>query len=289
VYALFWNKDLFKEAGLDPETPPKTMEELVQFAEKLTKTDADGNITQLGFLPDFSWSHLDTYALMHQAAPFSADGANVTINSPEFVEAMNWQRQFYNKLGFDAIDKFKQGFGEYSSPENGFYSGKLAMMLEGEWQPKFMREAGVNLNYGVTAPPHPEANPERAGTVSVGGTVMIIPEGVKTPDLSAKALAFLQSEKPLADFMVGNNNLPTTKQSAQDPRFREDPNFAVFMDLLASPNAGSWPRTPINSEVNTVIGEAEEQSFRDPSFGIKSFLDGKMQELQAQLDKANGK
>src|SRR5918997_2267833 len=36
---LYWNKDLFKEAGLDPEKPPKTWQEQLAFAEKLTKRD----------------------------------------------------------------------------------------------------------------------------------------------------------------------------------------------------------------------------------------------------------
>ncbi len=34
MYALFWNKDMFEAAGLDPNTPPKTMEELAEFADK---------------------------------------------------------------------------------------------------------------------------------------------------------------------------------------------------------------------------------------------------------------
>lgn len=287
VYALYWNKALFKEAGLDPEKPPETLEELEQYAEKLTKVDADGNITQLGFLPDFSWSHLDTYSLLFGGSPVSPDGTQITFNSPEFVQAMDWQRKFYNTLGFDKIDKFKQGFGEYSSPQNGFYSGKLGMMIEGEWQPNFIRDAGVNLDYGVAAPPHPAANPERKGTVSVAGTIMAIPAGVRNPDLSAKALAFLQGPKPLADFMVNNKNLPTTQAAAADPRFREDAKFAVFMDLLAGPNAKSHTLTPINSEVNAAIGEAEEQSFRDPSFDLKAFLDEKAKALQPELDKVN--
>ncbi|MFC1465114.1 MAG: extracellular solute-binding protein [Candidatus Brachytrichaceae bacterium NZ_4S206] len=290
VYALFWNKDLFKEAGLDPERPPETLEELALFAEKLTKYDADGNLTQIGFLPNFSWSHIDTYALAFGAAPFSEDGTKVTINSPEFIQAMEWQRQFYTKVGFDKIDKFTQGFGEYSSPQAGFNAGKVAMMIEGEWQPKFIREAGVtNLNYGIAAPPHPANHPERAGTVSVGGTVMAIATGVKNPELSAKALAFLQSPGPLADFMVFNNNLPTTKSAAQDPRFRQDEKFAIFMDLLAGPNAKSFTRTPINSEVFAAISEAEEMSFRDPNFDLKAFLDAKAAELQPLLDKANSR
>src|SRR3954470_381819 len=43
---LYWNKDAFKEAGLDPEKPPATWAEHLAFAEKLTKRDASGNVSQ---------------------------------------------------------------------------------------------------------------------------------------------------------------------------------------------------------------------------------------------------
>ena len=46
--ALFWNKKLFREARLDPEKPPKTLDELVMMAKKLTKRDRAGNIIQVG-------------------------------------------------------------------------------------------------------------------------------------------------------------------------------------------------------------------------------------------------
>ena len=49
--ALHWNKALFREAGLDPERPPRTLAELDAMAEKLTKYDEDGHIVQLGFTP----------------------------------------------------------------------------------------------------------------------------------------------------------------------------------------------------------------------------------------------
>ena len=47
--AVYYNKAHFRQAGLDPEKPPKTLEELFQVAEKLTKVDASGTVTQLGF------------------------------------------------------------------------------------------------------------------------------------------------------------------------------------------------------------------------------------------------
>ena len=45
---LYWNKELFKEAGLDPEKAPATWAEQAAFAQKLTKRDASGNVTQWG-------------------------------------------------------------------------------------------------------------------------------------------------------------------------------------------------------------------------------------------------
>ncbi len=45
---MYWNKEAFKEAGLDPETPPQTWDELVAFGKKLTKKDASGNVTRWG-------------------------------------------------------------------------------------------------------------------------------------------------------------------------------------------------------------------------------------------------
>ena len=45
---LYWNKEAFKEAGLDPDTPPGTWDDMVAFGKKLTKTDSSGNVSQWG-------------------------------------------------------------------------------------------------------------------------------------------------------------------------------------------------------------------------------------------------
>src|SRR6187397_3004809 len=42
---LYWNKDAFKEAGLDPEKGPASWDQMVEYAKKLTKSDASGNVT----------------------------------------------------------------------------------------------------------------------------------------------------------------------------------------------------------------------------------------------------
>ncbi len=52
-WGFFWNTDAFTAAGLDPTKPPKTLDELWDYAEKLTIYNADGSLTQVGFIPNY--------------------------------------------------------------------------------------------------------------------------------------------------------------------------------------------------------------------------------------------
>ena len=261
VYALFWNKDLFEEAGLDPEKPPKTMEELAQFADKLTKKDDTGNLSQVGFIPDFSWGHNDLYVSMFGGYWYNADGTQMTIDSQPMIDSYKWQQQFYSKYGADKVLAFTSATGDYMSPDQGFYAGKIAMMVDGEWQvgTNFIQKFKPELNYGVVAFPPPADHPERANTVVSQGTVALIPNGVKDKDASARLLAWMMSPDILAEEMSTNFNLPTSKKAAADPRFQQNANFKIFMDLMASPNAKPAITTPITSELNTELASIEEK------------------------------
>lgn len=261
LYALFWNKDLFEAAGLDPEKPPATMEELVEFNDKLTKVAADGSIEQIGFIPDQAWGHNDLYTALFGGFWYNEDGTELTANSQPMIDSLNWQKQFYEKYGYDKVLEFASGFGEYSSPDNPFYAGKLAMVVEGEWQtgPNFISLYKPELNYGVTAFPPPASNPERAGTAVAQGSVVVIPSRAKNKEMSAKLLAWMMSPEIVAEEMYANANLPTSKKAAQDPRFQENPMFKVFIDLMSNPNVKTLITTPIGLELNEALTSVEEQ------------------------------
>lgn len=287
LYALFWNKDMFEAAGLDPERPPQTMEELVEFADKLTVIGDGGKIEQIGFIPDLSWSHFDLYVSMFGGFWYNEDGTQLTANTQAMKDAMLWQQQFYTKYGVDNVLAFASGFGEYSSPDHPFYAGKVAMMVEGEWQtgPNFIANFKPELNYGVAPFPPPAAHPERANTVVAQGTVVVIPARAQNPDASAKLLAWMMSPEIVADEMVANANLPTSKKAAQDARFAENPKFKVFLDLMNSPNAKWIVTTPISLEFNDALGQVEEQVLHTGADPVP-LLDALQAEFAPKLEEA---
>ncbi|MBM4427197.1 MAG: extracellular solute-binding protein [Chloroflexi bacterium] len=290
AYALFWNKDLFEAAGLDPEKPPSTMEELVEYAEKLTVVGPDGSLEQVGFIPNHSWSHTDLYVRNFGGFWYSDDGSALTANSQAMIDALTWQQQFYTKYGVDNLQAFASGFGEYSSPDAPFYAGKVAMMVEGEWQvgPNFIPKLKPELNYGVAAFPPPADHPERAGTIVNQGTAVVIPTGVADKEASAKLLAWMMSPAIVAEEFCYNANLPTSKKAAEAQCFKDlGEKFQVFVDLMASPNAYAVITTPISFEMNDALGAAEEAILltgADP----KETLDAVQAEFEPKFKEAMG-
>ena len=123
---LYWNKELFKEAGLDPETPPKTWAEQVEFAQKLTKRDASGNVTQWGMqIPSSGFPYWLFQALTTQAGSILANSAGDKTDyaNPAVVEALQYW--------VDLSQKHKvhpPGIVEWGTTPRDFFERKVAMM-----------------------------------------------------------------------------------------------------------------------------------------------------------------
>ncbi|MEI6290206.1 MAG: extracellular solute-binding protein [Chloroflexota bacterium] len=262
MYALFWNKEMFEAAGLDPNTPPKTMEELVQFSEKITTVGADGKIEKIGFLPNQGWGHNDLYVRMFGGFWYNDDGTKLTANSQPMIDSYLWQQQFFTKYGADKVTAFASGFADaYMSPDYPFYTGKMAMYVDGEWMtgPNFISKFKPEQSYGVAPFPPPADHPERANTAVVQGTVAVIPSNSKNKEDSAKLLAWMMSPAVIAEEFCFNANLPTSKKAAEDKCFTENPKFKIFTDLMSSPNAKFVVTTPITSELIDALGQVEEK------------------------------
>ena len=308
VDALFWNKDLFAAAGLDPERPPQTMEELFEYANKLTVRDEKGELGQVGFIPDFSRPHADLYVQMFGGAIYGDGGADLTVSSQPVIDALSWQVQIYDIYAPEDVKDFVSSFTPYmtsrhamyagkrldcqhchrsspiqngKTPDAGFYQGRIAMMVSGEWQvsPNAPVREESRANYGVAPFPPPSAHPEQANTTVVQGPVVIMPAGAMDKEAAANLLAWMTSPEILAEAAYANSELPSSRTSAQDPRFQQIPNFEVFVDLMAHSNARPAVTMPISLELNEALGQAEEEMLHeggDPALLLK--------EIQAEFE-----
>lgn len=123
---FFWNKDAFKEAGLNPDAGPKNWEEVVDFATKLTKRDANGNVTRWGMqVPSSLTSYwlLQGYVAQNGGSIAETTGDKTYFDAPEVVEAL----QYWADLALKH-KVMKPGVIEWATNPKDFFEGRAAMI-----------------------------------------------------------------------------------------------------------------------------------------------------------------
>lgn len=186
VSYLYWNKELFKAAGLNPETPPTTLDELATYAEKLTVPSKHqyGLLLPKGTYPQFLWAN---------GGDVDDPSSNKNLlNSDANLKTLEWlQNLTVNKK---VSPKSITG----SDADTLFQSGQGAMYMSGPWQINGLRAQGIN--FGVTSVPKGSA-----GAYSpAGGCAFEIPAGT---DSAKKAAAY-----EFMKFWLSDDTLKTWSQ-----------------------------------------------------------------------------
>ena len=282
--ALHWNKDLFVEAGLDPNRPPVTLEELDEMAKRLTVRDEEGQLLRMGFLPpepgwwNWAWGYWFGGKLW--------DGScRLTPDSPENIAAYRWVQSYAKNYGVQGVDTFRGGFGNFSSPQNAFLSGKVAMVLQGVWMSNFIDEYAPQMKGRWGAAPFPSAVPGLEKVTLVEEDILVIPAGAKHPDEAFKFIAFVNSQEGSELLAVGQKKFPPLKEIS--PTFIEkhpNPFIEVFIDLAKSPNAHYSPMIGIWSEYGDELSATFEEIWlqqTSPEEGLTSIRE----RLQKKLDR----
>lgn len=225
--ALFWNKKLFRDAGLDPARPPQTLDELVDTAKKLTTRDAGGHLVQAGIALDMGLQdhHWLREVLIRQMGgqPYSTDGRTVAYNGPSGVRAVTW----YTDLAL----RHKVGeFGFLTDGVTAFRSGKAGLMIDGSFRlAAFDGQAG--LDYGVAELPAYEGKRANFASYWVNG---ITPRatGAKK-DAAAKFLRFITTPAAMELWLEKVGELPARKAVAERDSVRTHPKYGAFIRGLS--------------------------------------------------------
>ncbi len=281
--ALHWNRRLFREAGLDPERPPRTLAELDAFAEKLTKRDPKtGEYTQMGFLPQepgwwpWAWGFWFGGKLWNGSDTITAD-------APENVRAFEWIASYSKKHGVGAIQRFASGFGNFSSPQNAFLSSKVAMELQGVWMHNFIQMYASGMQWG--AAPFPSGVAGKDNISIADADVIVIPRGSRHPEEAWEFIRFANSQKGMEILCNGQRKFsPLAKVSAQFWEKHEHPYIKLFSDLAKSPSICTAPQTGVLNRYQDELRVAFDK-VRNLSATPKEALAEVRERVQQSLDR----
>ncbi len=123
---MYYNKEAFREAGLDPEQPPKSWDELAEMGQKLVKKDADGQVERWGaMIPSTGYPYWMFGALAKQngAVLMNSAGNETYFNQPEMVEALSYWRDLSRKYHV-----MPEGTIEWGTLRQNFLEQKTAIM-----------------------------------------------------------------------------------------------------------------------------------------------------------------
>ncbi len=230
--ALFWNKDMFAEAGLSG--PPETLAEMVDYAKKLTKKDADGNYLSVGFAvdtdgQDHHWWR-EVLIRLYGGAPYSDDGKNVIYTSEAGAKALKYLTDF------ESIHKTGAN-GFMNRGQDAFAAGKAGMVLDGSFRiSKFVKQEG--LNFAISELPGHEGKRYNFSSYWING-ISSKAAGEKKA-AAEKFLQYLTSDEAMQLWLDTVGELPAKPAVALIDANKTHPLYGPFIRGLSYANATAF-------------------------------------------------
>ncbi|MCI3921109.1 ABC transporter substrate-binding protein [Paenibacillus sp. TRM 82003] len=218
--ALFYNKKMFDEAGLQP---PTTWEELAVAAKQLTKWNGD-KLEVSGF--SLGDPGLFNMYLQQAGGTMLTEDGKTNFNNDKGMAVLEYWNRLLNE---DKVYKigFETGLGEGT---DAFVTGKLAMHYTGPWMLSTYKKYGQELDFGVVPPP---AGPNGDKGSIMGGFGLVIPEGSKHKEEAWEFIKWWMADKDnMMLWAKTSMNIPPFKPALEDPFFKDDPVWQPFLQTL---------------------------------------------------------
>jgi multiple sugar transport system substrate-binding protein len=267
--ALYYNKAVLRDAGLDDSRGPATIERLDEHHARITRASAKGagsssGIDRVGFLhrePGW-WNWLWPYHFGGPIIDTSSAQGTALFDAPHTLRAYEWLAGYPRALpgGVQAEQTFRQGLGNYGTPQNGFLTGKVAMVVQGPWLANMISTYAPDLDYGVAPFPCAQSTTDPAAPVSLVDTdVLCIPRGCRHPQEAMAFIAFTQRPDMTEKLALAHCKVNPLAAPPSEVFVRSHPNRGLAVhDALADsarafvvPQTRAWP--PIKDEFDSAV------------------------------------
>jgi sn-glycerol 3-phosphate transport system substrate-binding protein len=229
---LYYNKDLFRAAGLDPEVPPKTWPELGAAARKLRASGA-----VCGFTTSWpSWINIENFAAFHNlpistmANGFGGLDAELNFNSPAMVRHIAQLVQWQATKAFDYSGRAQSAEPRFQKGECGIFLGSSATRADIKANSKF------EVGYGML-PYSPDVAGAPQNTIIGGATLWVLRDRPRDEYKGvAKFFAYLSKPEVQAAWHQNTGYLPVTRAAFDLTRaqgfYDRDPGAAISIEQI---------------------------------------------------------
>jgi multiple sugar transport system substrate-binding protein len=246
VSALFYNKDLFTRAGLDPDKPPTSLAELRSYADKITALGGDVkgyylpgncagcNIFTVGPLMWASGAKIEATGKGDE--PLTGDGVKQVL---QFERDMVASRNVHDGDRAENGETFHLQFG----------SGKVGMMGTGNFNITLARQQNPKMNFGIALLPGMAPN---SSASFIGGDLVVVPKGSKRVADAVNFMKFLLSDEVQVEVYAKALNLTTRTDMVDNKYFQAEP---LVQDVAKALNVGRTPySTTFFEQINSPQG-----------------------------------
>lgn len=246
---MYYNKDAFAEAGLDPEKPPNTWDDMATVAQKLTKREGDRTSRWGVELPleAFNWFY---YALTYAngGETLSPDGTKVLWDQPKNVEALQYW--------YDLVNKYKvtPAYTPWNDGPPEFAAGKVAIVWHSTGSQAFMRQ-NVKFHWGLGRLP----KNTQFGPPSGGGNMLMYDTDPARRKAAWTFMTWMSDAPQATRWSIASGYLATNISSWDSPEMqqfiKEHPEVAVTKEQLADAKAepSSATYAPARDILNALI------------------------------------
>ncbi|HLS89670.1 MAG TPA: ABC transporter substrate-binding protein [Limnochordia bacterium] len=284
--ALFYHEGMFLEAGLDPNDPPSTWEDLRLNASKVTRRNPDGSLRQVGYVPHWGQPNIVHYLMQNGGSVFNEDQTLVTFHDERGIEALEWMVDFVDFYGgVTVLDEFAATI-QVSGPIPAVLGGFQAIHYDGNWNLGALRREFRDFYDTQLRAALPPGNRQRA-TLS-GGFALAIPRGITEERLEAawRFIRYMTGFDAQLDMAVRTGNIPALIEAATDSRYVDDEIRAVFVEAVQyawfRPNHPSYPR------IDEILRVQVQTAALNKEMSPRAALEEAARQAQAILDEVNG-
>jgi multiple sugar transport system substrate-binding protein len=290
--ALWYRKDLLQKAGVNPaeldaKNGPLTVDKVKEIARKVDKTDNSGAYTEAGFIPwyDQGWHY--TWGFTYGGEFYDDSACEVTPTNPGVVAGFefmrDWAQEMEPKKAQAFLSTYAQCTGPYTCPpinpaQHPFITGRLAMVVTGNWFIESMRQYAPKANYGVTYIPVPEEGSESA--TWAGGWSLVIPEGAQNPEGAWELMQWWAGPEGQRQYAELAQQIPTVNELVEEDNLFQG-QYRFFRDLLdVAKNRPPLPVGALYWDELTAAGEAVILGQEEPMSALEQVAERVQGQLQ---------